>query len=150
MPHFILIIISIVALYYIFTESWTRKLFLLLFLVVYLGVFSVLNTNVRKASWHGNTKHGWYSKYNSTEKLIATVWIIFFPVGTFVLYSFIFATRNEASEDTSKEQSKNISNIKTCPKCGNPMILRTARRGKHIGKKFWGCSRFPECREILT
>ena len=27
-----------------------------------------------------------------------------------------------------------------CPKCGQPMILRTARRGRNRGSRFWGCS----------
>ena len=36
----------------------------------------------------------------------------------------------------------------TCPKCNSPMRLRTARRGKNIGNQFWGCSRYPSCKEI--
>lgn len=36
-----------------------------------------------------------------------------------------------------------------CSKCGKPMILRTAKRGQHVGRKFWGCSGFPSCRHIL-
>jgi antitoxin component YwqK of YwqJK toxin-antitoxin module len=36
-----------------------------------------------------------------------------------------------------------------CPDCGELMALRTAKRGIHIGKKFWGCRSFPDCREIL-
>jgi restriction system protein len=38
---------------------------------------------------------------------------------------------------------------KMCPKCGSEMILRTAKKGTHAGEKFWGCSKFPECRAIL-
>ena len=34
-----------------------------------------------------------------------------------------------------------------CPKCGAPMILRTA--GK-TGNKFWGCSKYPECKTTIT
>jgi HJR/Mrr/RecB family endonuclease len=34
---------------------------------------------------------------------------------------------------------------KHCPKCGAPMVVRTARRGLNFGAKFWGCSRFPRC-----
>ena len=33
-----------------------------------------------------------------------------------------------------------------CPKCGSPMVLRTARRGANIGSQFYGCSRYPQCR----
>lgn len=35
------------------------------------------------------------------------------------------------------------------PKCGSEMALRTARRGDNQGGKFWGCSRYPECRGIV-
>ena len=33
-----------------------------------------------------------------------------------------------------------------CPRCGDSMVPRTARRGPNPGSQFWGCSRFPECR----
>ena len=38
----------------------------------------------------------------------------------------------------------------TCPRCSSPMARRTALAGDHAGKEFWGCSHFPECREIVT
>ena len=37
-----------------------------------------------------------------------------------------------------------------CPKCKNPMILRIARRGKNVGKEFWGCSTYPVCKEVVN
>jgi len=33
-----------------------------------------------------------------------------------------------------------------CPECGKEMVLRTAKKGKNSGQKFWGCSGFPNCR----
>jgi restriction system protein len=38
----------------------------------------------------------------------------------------------------------------TCPKCGAPMIKRTAKKGANAGNSFWGCSRYPECRGIVS
>jgi hypothetical protein len=32
--------------------------------------------------------------------------------------------------------------IPNCPKCGDPMLLRTA---KATGNQFWGCAKFPKC-----
>lgn len=32
-----------------------------------------------------------------------------------------------------------------CEKCGSMMILKTARKGKSIGTKFWGCFNYPKC-----
>lgn len=37
-----------------------------------------------------------------------------------------------------------------CPKCGSEMTLRTAKSGTNAGNKFWGCSKYPNCRGILT
>jgi hypothetical protein len=37
----------------------------------------------------------------------------------------------------------------TCPKCGSEMVLRTAKNGANQGGKFWGCSKYPNCRGIL-
>lgn len=33
-----------------------------------------------------------------------------------------------------------------CPQCGQPMALRTARKGANAGAQFWGCSAYPDCR----
>jgi hypothetical protein len=30
------------------------------------------------------------------------------------------------------------------------MVLRTARRGQHAGREFWGCSAFPDCRGTIA
>ena len=38
--------------------------------------------------------------------------------------------------------------LKACPKCGKEMVLRTAKKGPHAGKQFWGCSNFPNCRGV--
>lgn len=39
--------------------------------------------------------------------------------------------------------------VPDCPKCGELMVLRTAKKGKNSGKQFWGCSKFPKCRGTL-
>jgi hypothetical protein len=57
---------------------------------------------------------------------------------------------------TSREHVKNIiaekenNNIPSCPKCGGSMVLRETKKGQNIGKKFWGCSKFPQCRGIMN
>lgn len=45
-----------------------------------------------------------------------------------------------------QKQAKPVSYDSSCPTCGNSMVMRTARRGKTAGSRFWGCSRFPKCR----
>jgi len=36
-----------------------------------------------------------------------------------------------------------------CPKCGSPMVLRTARKGTNAGGQFWGCLKYPACKGIV-
>lgn len=45
-----------------------------------------------------------------------------------------------------------IPGAPSCPKCGEPMALRTARKGFRQGSRFWGCSAYPKCngtRQVL-
>ena len=35
-----------------------------------------------------------------------------------------------------------------CPRCGAPLVLRTAKRGRKAGSQFYGCSTYPACRYI--
>ena len=54
-----------------------------------------------------------------------------------------------SGKKTSKEQLEQVEESSPrCPKCGSEMVLRTAKRGDNQGGKFWGCSRYPECRGI--
>jgi len=36
-----------------------------------------------------------------------------------------------------------------CPKCGVPMVLRTARKGNTPGQQFYGCPNYPRCRAVI-
>ena len=42
------------------------------------------------------------------------------------------------------------NNAPVCPRCGSPMVLRTARRGANAGKQFYGCSAYPNCRGTIS
>jgi len=37
----------------------------------------------------------------------------------------------------------------SCHQCGEVMVLRKARSGRHAGQQFWGCSAFPKCRGAM-
>ena len=36
----------------------------------------------------------------------------------------------------------------SCPRCGGTLVVRTARKGKNAGQRFWGCETFPKCRFV--
>jgi len=38
----------------------------------------------------------------------------------------------------------------SCPNCGLEMVMRTAKKGAHAGRQFWGCSSFPKCRGTIS
>lgn len=52
-----------------------------------------------------------------------------------------------APKVTSIEKQETSAPI--CPKCGSPMALRVANQGKHKGKRFYGCTNYPQCRELI-
>ncbi len=54
-----------------------------------------------------------------------------------------YSTNKKHVQDI-KEQS-NREAIRTCPKCGESMVLRRAKSGPNAEDKFWGCSGFPGC-----
>lgn len=67
--------------------------------------------------------------------------------------------RRSSSFRTNREHVKHVKNIvaakensgtPACPKCGGAMILRETKKGQHIGRKFWGCAKFPQCKGIIT
>ena len=37
-----------------------------------------------------------------------------------------------------------------CPNCGKQMILRKSAKGKTVGKEFWGCTGYPECKGVAN
>jgi hypothetical protein len=60
------------------------------------------------------------------------------------------AAPNESSSvHISGGESAQPNPTRTCPKCASPMVLRKAASGKYAGKRFWGCSRYPECKTVL-
>ena len=54
-------------------------------------------------------------------------------------------TDRQHIRDLERESS---SATRQCPRCGQEMVLRTARRGQSAGKQLWGCKGFPACRMV--
>jgi hypothetical protein len=53
-----------------------------------------------------------------------------------------------ASATVQPENNAKASSVPICPKCGSPMVLRTAAQGSHKGEQFYGCKNYPKCREM--
>lgn len=52
----------------------------------------------------------------------------------------------DAVEETKTKDTNTVDRI--CPRCGSPLVLRTAKKGDNAGNQFYGCSSFPKCRYI--
>jgi len=62
------------------------------------------------------------------------------------------AARPDSRERQSKEPGRQPTPsgaTPSCPKCGRPMTLRTAKAGRNAGKPFWGCTGYPDCKEVV-
>jgi hypothetical protein len=46
------------------------------------------------------------------------------------------------------KNDKSVGSVPLCPKCGIPMVIRTAAHGEHKGKQFYGCQNYPRCQEM--
>lgn len=53
---------------------------------------------------------------------------------------------NPVMSEASLKTSTDSTTTKPCPKCGGTLVIRTAKKGDHPNKTFWGCSTFPKCR----
>lgn len=58
------------------------------------------------------------------------------------------AERERQRQEPSRQPTP-AGAIPSCPKCGKPMVLRTAKAGKNAGKQFWGCTGYPDCKEVV-
>lgn len=59
----------------------------------------------------------------------------------------------EHSHSVEIENSKGIPHevqVNKCPQCNGNLVIRTASRGKNVGKQFYGCSNYPKCKYILN
>jgi restriction system protein len=64
-------------------------------------------------------------------------------------YSQILRNPAHNAPTNQRDHVRNVKQNKNnpiCPRCGKPMVLRTARKGRKAGSKFWGCSGFPSCK----
>ena len=53
--------------------------------------------------------------------------------------------RTDRSDPTNRSKKK----LPPCPLCGQPLVVRTARKGARAGSQFLGCSGYPQCRGTL-
>ena len=50
----------------------------------------------------------------------------------------------------SMSERKESDGMPNCPRCGGSMILRESTKNSNIGKRFWGCEKYPRCKAIIN
>jgi len=58
--------------------------------------------------------------------------------------------RPDPSDPSNRSHPTPPASLPPCPRCGQPMVVRTARTGERAGQQFLGCSAYPDCRGTRT
>lgn len=67
------------------------------------------------------------------------------------LLALVQKVQSQSSDAKPKTAPETVaSSTPTCPLCGKPMVIRTARRGAKAGNQFWGCAGYPGCQGTLS
>lgn len=56
----------------------------------------------------------------------------------------------QAPSSIRYSRAEQANSLMHCPRCGNGLVLRTAKKGANVGNQFYGCSSFPKCRYTHT
>lgn len=65
----------------------------------------------------------------------------------------IVGSEPKVNEPATFEVSDNTANLvqtPTCPRCNGEMVERTAKKGARQGQSFYGCTQFPKCRGVVN
>ena len=58
--------------------------------------------------------------------------------------------RSDGSDRSDKSDIAHKAGGPACPRCGQPMVQRIARKGPKANQPFWGCSGYPDCKATLA
>lgn len=60
----------------------------------------------------------------------------------------IESSSKRETDDRNIEKSAMKTKAMVCPRCGSALVLRTAKKGKNVGKQFYGCTAYPKCEYV--
>jgi restriction system protein len=82
--------------------------------------------------------------------------VVFSSIEVEKIIASVESNRLSVSLKTHLNHVKHVKSIvkdkqssKSCPICGHAMKLRESKQGIQVGKKFWGCSKYPQCKGTL-
>lgn len=105
-------------------------------LLIYWGGCAVLNEEVRTACTHGNCVHGWYSKYNTAEKVVFLAWAVGFPTVVALVAGAMDRSGPEAEASQARSKRRAARTYRRGRRKREQRALETAR-----ARKQWNCER---------
>lgn len=116
-----------------------RKLLAAFLALVYVAGCVRLNQAVANACTHGNCIHGWYSKYNGTEKALFFAWMIGFPLAVAGIRAAIRQINGEAARDTERQRLARATYDEASRKRQTLNFLISTTQSA-VSRKPWTCS----------
>jgi hypothetical protein len=91
----------------------------------------------------GMTANAFTKGLSSAAPFVALVLLLPAPIAA--LNSWLKKKRSE-DRQTFEQILMEVPPVSSCPKCGSGLVIRVAKKGNNLSQKFWGCSKFPQCR----
>ena len=67
-----------------------------------------------------------------------------------MLHRLISEVRQAVPQSAANQLAGSTVVTPCCPKCGENMVRRVARKGANAGGEFWGCSAYPRCNGVVA
>ena len=115
-----------------------RQLLVGFLVLVYVGGCFTLNQAVADACTHGNCIHGWYSKYNGTEKALFFTWLIGFPLAIAGVRAAIRQVSGEAARDAERQRVARATYDETLRK-QQARNLFVSTSNSAVSRQSWKC-----------
>ena len=158
-----IIILGITAIVINFIEWTDNNFWTLLGITLFVGIcaYFIGGITAGQQSGYRGGKHGYYVgiitgiivlTINTIANLIiygmlGMIWFsvigIFFISGVSALGGLLGV---KLSKKDIKVNDKHLDFLTHCPKCNSEVTLRTVINGKDVGKRFYVCNNYPECK----
>jgi hypothetical protein len=94
-------------------------------------------------TFHGMAANAFTKGLSDAAPLVSLVLLL--PAPIVALNSWL---KNKRRDDRQafEQIPMEIPPVSQCPRCGSELVIKAAKKGSNPGEKFWGCSRFPQCR----
>ena len=88
-----------------------------------------------------------YGGLGAHGAIIAGDFFLVIFLGIFCTILLLYLSQYELRWFTKNKQILGTTPVDLkCPKCGSATVIRTSKKGPNVGRSFYLCSRYPECK----